>query len=90
MATVAPATLKAQKSDGPQKAWLHGPASDLLLGSGVLYMLFFIGLAFYGPEIRHAQAPYLLALLVCKEASCCCPVCCHSAVILLGQKQGHG
>jgi len=64
MATASPVTLETPKNGGAQSIWLHGPASDLLLGSGALYILFFIGLGFYGPEIRHAQAPYLLALLV--------------------------
>jgi hypothetical protein len=43
MATASPVTLETPKNGGAQNIWLHGPASDLLLGSGALYILFFIG-----------------------------------------------
>jgi hypothetical protein len=38
-------------SDASPRSWLIGPAADLLLGCGVLYMLVFGAFAMAGPEL---------------------------------------
>ena len=48
----------------PSSRWLHGPVSDLLFGSGVLYLAVFAVLATFGPEIRAVQPAYFLPLMV--------------------------
>jgi tetratricopeptide (TPR) repeat protein len=53
MATVAP----------PQGRWLFGPAPDLLLGCGLLYVLIFLAYAAAGADLRTSEAPYLFPLL---------------------------
>jgi len=42
--------------------WLHGPASDLLLGCGGLYAVYFLAALFAGPEIRAFAPETLLPL----------------------------
>ena len=49
----------------PTRSWLVGPAADLMLGCGVLYMGVFAAFALAGPELRSlapAALPVLLAL----------------------------
>jgi hypothetical protein len=54
MATAAP----------PAGRWLFGPAPDLLLGCGLLYVFIFALYALGGEGIRASEAPYLFPLLV--------------------------
>ena len=64
MASAGDAVSPAARPTGAPSPWLHGPTSDLLLGAGVLYFGVFLLLALMGPQIRAAQASYLLPLLV--------------------------
>ncbi len=47
--------------------WLWGPSRDLLFRCGAWYILFFLFLAFAGPELRSIQplslAPFLILLV---------------------------
>lgn len=47
----------------PQR-WLYGPGPDLLLGCGLLYVVFFAAFAAVGPSVRAAQPAILLPLLM--------------------------
>lgn len=54
-------------TSAPTRSWLVGPAADLLLGCGVLYMGVFAAFAVAGPELRSlapASLPVLLALML--------------------------
>ena len=44
--------------------WLHSPASDLLLGSGLVYAPIFVSLAFFGETIQAVLPITLMPLLM--------------------------
>lgn len=50
-------------TNAPTRSWLVGPAADLLLGCGVLYMGVFLAFGLAGPELRDV-APVSLTILL--------------------------
>lgn len=54
----------AAAAPSPGTPWLHGPASDLLLGAGLLYVPVFVALALWGHAIQALLPITLMPLLM--------------------------
>lgn len=62
--SVVNAAIDALAAAPASNRWLYGPVQDLLLGCGLLYVIIFLITAAAGSQIRAAEAPYLLPLLI--------------------------
>ncbi len=65
MAAIAPTSPSAVPSPGTGSPWLQGPVSDILLGTGMLYLPFFALSMFAGPSLTvayFAAVPFLILL----------------------------
>jgi Tetratricopeptide repeat len=58
------AAVAASASARPGGRWLHGPASDLLLGAGLIYLPVFAALALAGGSVQTALPSGLMPILL--------------------------
>ena len=61
--TATPGALASRAAEGDRR-WLFGPASDLLFGCGLLYVLVFAAHSVAGPALRGLTPHYLIPALI--------------------------